>query len=386
MWLRRCVAEEDFLASNFATDDHRESTYSPPSSPSLLFPFADNGTFITESLSSRDNGLDSDVSFETPSRLLEIKDDATSIKLVETNGREIPYAALSYCWGKDDVGGWKTTMATLGSHKTVGLNVSLLPKTLQHSLRITRSLDISYIWIDALCIIQDSSEDWAKEAAKMAGVYFGSVVTIAASGARSWADGCFNKNSRRVFERGSYSNYTNTYFHGAWERYHGIFSGVAYSGLVLDSPLAKRGWTFQEHRLPRRTLYFTSDQLFWECQHCRMGEDNFPMKQKLGGHPILDSKHLTSDEAARLWYLGVVEDYSRRQLTYATDKLVAVSALAKSAHQRRPQPYIAGLWKDSILHGLMWRREGQGTKHAFQSFPSWSWATQNSAIQYLWTN
>ena len=423
-WLKRCLAEEKQSSSVCATNDHREPAYTPPSSPRLLCPFDDNGIFLPDNgQSGTTYSFDEsriamelpNIQEELPSRLLEISDDATHVRIVETHSHEYRYVALSYCWGKDDGGDWKTTTRTFVNHSTVGVSAECLPLTLQHSITITRRLGLSHIWIDALCIVQDSSEDWAKEATKMAGVYFGSVLTIAASGARSWSDGCFNQHSRRVIERGPdsgcmvvvnselstgeisrlyvlstdalrFGENTDTYYHGIWERYHRQLSGLAYSTLVHGSPLATRGWTFQEHQLPRRTLYYTSEQLFWECQHCRRSEDNFPIQQDLRKHPVLDSKPLTSDAVAELWYLGIVEDYSRRNLTFTKDKLVAVSALAKATYLRRPQPYIAGLWRDSIMHGIMWRRSGPGSKSRFSHCPSWSWASQDSAIQYLWTH
>ncbi|KAH7397108.1 heterokaryon incompatibility protein-domain-containing protein, partial [Pyrenochaeta sp. MPI-SDFR-AT-0127] len=319
-----------------------------------MFPFDDNGNFVGEDNSDgvfphrRLETLEElpNIQEEKPSRLLQINEDATSIRLIDTCGNPFSYVALSYCWGKDDGGDWKTTTHTLRSHTQHGLASKYLPLTLQHSLTITRRLGFSYIWIDALCIIQDSSEDWAREATKMAGVYFGSVLTIAASAAHSWSDGCFNQHSTRIIERGLYSD--------SWVVVESELStGQSSRFLVHDSPLAKRGWTFQEHRLPRRTLYYTAEQLFWECQHCRRSEDNFPIQQNLGKHPILDTKRLTSDGVATLWYLGVVEDYSRRALTFSKDRLVAVSALAKATYFRRPQPYIAGLWRDSMMDGLM---------------------------------
>ncbi|KAF2818854.1 HET-domain-containing protein, partial [Ophiobolus disseminans] len=314
---------------------------------------------------------------EVPSRLVQINEDATHLRLIETHGHSFPYVALSYCWGKDDGGEWKTTTRTLKSHADIGLRSDCLPLTLQHSLTITVRLGLMHIWIDALCIVQDSNEDWAKEAAKMGGVYFGSTLTIAASGASSWSDGCFNQNSRRVVERGPYSDCVAAVDSelSTGENSRLYLSGIAYDSLVHGSPLATRGWTFQEHHLPQRTLYYTSEQLFWECQHRRCSEDNFPIQQDLRKHPVLASKPLSSDAVAELWYLGIVEDYSRRNLSFASDKLVAVSALAKTTYLRRPQPYIAGLWRDSIVHGLMWRRKGPGTKNTTSQCPSWSWAS-----------
>ncbi|KAF2023963.1 hypothetical protein EK21DRAFT_118254 [Setomelanomma holmii] len=153
IWLKRGMAEEDYLASNFATNDHRDTTYSPPSSPNQMFPFSEDGSFVADNDvlgTERGEGLkyassSTDVSDECPSRLLEINEHATYVRLIETSGQKFTYVALSYCWGKDDAGPWKTTRSTIESHMKTGLDTCLLPLTLQRSLKITRGLGLHYI-------------------------------------------------------------------------------------------------------------------------------------------------------------------------------------------------------------------------------------------------
>lgn len=54
-----------------------------------------------------------------------------------------------------------------------------------------------------------------------------------------------------------------------------------------------------------------------------------------------------------MWYERVIEDYTRRQLTYENDKLVAISALARATYLNRHIDYVAGLWRDCIVPGLL---------------------------------
>lgn len=54
--------------------------------------------------------------------------------------------------------------------------LSSFPQTLRDAITITKSLGFRYLWIDALCILQDSKGDWEKEAAVMGKVYFNAVV------------------------------------------------------------------------------------------------------------------------------------------------------------------------------------------------------------------
>jgi len=97
-----------------------------------------------------------------PTRVIEVSD--VTLKLTSTRkGAEYSkgeYVALSYCWGGNQT--FVTTLATL-KEKEAGFPQSVLPQTLKDAISVTRSLGFRYIWIDALCIIQDSDEDKAAE-------------------------------------------------------------------------------------------------------------------------------------------------------------------------------------------------------------------------------
>lgn len=71
--------------------------------------------------------------------------------------------------------------------------IELLPQSNQDAIQITRSLGIRYLWIDALCILQDLDDpsDWLKESARMGDVYKFAYVTISASRASTGGEGCF---------------------------------------------------------------------------------------------------------------------------------------------------------------------------------------------------
>ncbi|SMQ56159.1 unnamed protein product [Zymoseptoria tritici ST99CH_3D7] len=117
-----------------------------------------------------------------PTRLLEIKVTGNSyrVRLVHTAGwanRNIGYATLSHCWG-----GYLPTRLTKGNMASFAVDIDwdTLPKTFQDAVYTTARLEIKYIWIDALCIIQDSREDWSIEAAEMTNVYANSSVGLSA--------------------------------------------------------------------------------------------------------------------------------------------------------------------------------------------------------------
>ena len=164
----------------------------------------------------------------------------------------------------------------------------------------------------------------------------------------------------------------------------GTLDNDMYLKYVINGPLATRAWTLQEHVLPQRILHYTSKELLWKCTHCIINE-NIPLRQDYDLYPMLGFNDPISSQAIEeLWYGSLVEDYSKRHLSFGSDKLVAISALVRATYFNRQIDYVAGLWKDCILCGTLWYRDPPGCKSKTFSCPSWSWASPNSTISYRW--
>ncbi|KAK3174698.1 hypothetical protein OEA41_001944 [Lepraria neglecta] len=103
------------------------------------------------------------------------------VKLVEDAGKDAEYLALSHSWGSGQ-GPPKTLRTNLKAHKD-SIPPSGNSKTLHDAIEITRLLQIPYLWVDSLCIVQDDPLDWEDESAKMALIYADASLTIAASSA-----------------------------------------------------------------------------------------------------------------------------------------------------------------------------------------------------------
>ncbi|KAF6818522.1 hypothetical protein CPLU01_13310 [Colletotrichum plurivorum] len=124
-----------------------------------------------------------------PTRVLCLGDaDATSVYLQESDTQDFEYAALSYRWGPASPG-ILTRKSNYEAHKKDGIAVEYLPSTIRDAVYATRQLGLQHLWVDRLCIIQDSVEDWAREAALMCAVYSGAAVTLSANGSSSAEDG-----------------------------------------------------------------------------------------------------------------------------------------------------------------------------------------------------
>lgn len=127
-----------------------------------------------------------------PTRLLELMPTGTSIKLrvLESDGLSVDYAALSHCWGT--AGTLKTTTENIQSMRN-DIPVSNLPKTFQDAVRLCQELEIKYLWIDSLCIIQHDAAEWRREAGRMATVYGNAFLVLVASASAGDALGMYPK-------------------------------------------------------------------------------------------------------------------------------------------------------------------------------------------------
>lgn len=96
---------------------------------------------------------------------------------------------LSHCWGKQVERSF--LMQQNLAKWTEAIPDDVVLPTFKDAIEVTRSLGIQYMWIDSLCIIQDSRADWLHESSHMSKIYMYSYCSIAATAAEDDAAGCF---------------------------------------------------------------------------------------------------------------------------------------------------------------------------------------------------
>jgi hypothetical protein len=252
--------------------------------------------------------------------------------------------------------------------------VDSLCKTFQDAIIVTQALGLGYLWIDSLCIIQDDEHDWDQESATMADVYGNAVVNIAATNAIDGSAGLFVERSIVRASRQIVRTNTNESYI-IMDRFSG--------NRCLDrTPLSRRAWAFQERYLARRTIHFTTEQIFCECRFhtaCESFPEGLDTSVR-NAFPTRDS----SDE-----WRKIVEFYSRALLTMPKDKLVALSGVARQFQAKNRDQYCAGLWRKALELDLCWRidREHPEQPPAQSSAlqyraPTWSWACTDYPLTY----
>lgn len=332
-----------------------------------------------------------------PSRLIQIdKPGYDQVRLVDAAticGDTIRYATLSHCWGSSTV--FNLTSATKAK-LSQGIPTSELGLTFRDAVKVAREMGVLLIWIDSLCIVQDSKHDWQNEAPKMSDVYRGAVVNIAAMSGANTEAGCLPKNVHHEVEPLIVTLQQTEVPSGKYILYNHRYAASSFEGM----PLLKRGWVVQELILAPRLLYLCATEMFWQCREVLASEtypDGIPPTPRHYAPWIpretiwkaLNGPHtakLPRPDAPKelLWEIWreVIEIYTKCSLTFVGDKLVAVSGLAKSIQAAFNIDYCAGLWDWDLEYQLLWGGASSQPRYPPPSYraPTWSWASMDGYI------
>ena len=322
-----------------------------------------------------------------PTRVVDVgNEEGTSpIKLrVGTNQERAKYAALSYCWGgSQSVALVKSTLDTMKG----GISTHNLPKTLCDAIEVTKKLGLSFLWVDALCILQDDTQDKMKEIQKMGMLYQNATVTIVAATANGVREGF-------LFPRKSQEAFTFPFLVS-----DGRFGTVSMAPRIYAyrpvHPVDKRAWTMQEFLLSPRVLNYGEAELTW---HCQTEAVKTISKSQLSYYDLFHRlpKEIFTNKSLRqisirkqqreLWP-KIIENYSRRELTVNSDRLLAILGIANVLTEIWNDTYLAGMWLGSMIAHMGWYRDPfiKGTSMRRSDIvPSWSWASLEHPVAF-WT-
>ncbi|KAF2141989.1 uncharacterized protein K452DRAFT_249737, partial [Aplosporella prunicola CBS 121167] len=338
-----------------------------------------------------------------PLRLLDLGEESApaQIRLTTPDQKaDVSYAALSYCWGGDQP--LKTTCATILQMEK-GISMERLPQTIRDAVQVTHKIGLRFLWIDSFCIVQDDEYELAEQTAHMHQIFRSAYVTIAATAARSCTDG-FLIHERRLQSSIDW-NLCQVTAHckngtvGAVVVGENEASKDGSEPQHFSEPLSQRGWTLQETMLSSRILSYSSTQLRWYCPTRAAVDGGYtdtsgplygldPGMSYFRPRPLIrwfcgrwDSLRYPFD------WLDLVDQYRYRKLSYPSDALPAISAIAQRyGSLQRCGAYLAGVWERNFFLQLLWMEV-----HTFHSLPqypyrapSWSWASSNPDAAIWW--
>jgi hypothetical protein len=331
-----------------------------------------------------------------PSRLIDVNPKEGPIRLVQSKikGTCEKYLTLSHRW-KDNI--VKTTQQSLCAHQK-RLPLEEPSQRFRDAISITKQLGFRYIWIDALCIIQDAPTEMQRECSHMKDIYQNCTIMLA-------ADRAGHSNSR-LYPIKQVSKEAVLPFHGASGEQIAQFTLSSrrlstFESDVIRGMLSPRGWTLQERVLAPRTLHFGKSQLHWECRNSiwnertdfkrifytpRVRDDAREMitatsRKNLG---IPSGRDMVGMGAGcteyTVWY-DLVSAYSGRKLTFPEDRLKAILGLAQLFLGIIRDEFVWGLWHQDLPAGLLWSVQATVPMMRLEA-PSWSWASIDGELTF----
>ncbi|KAM0426344.1 hypothetical protein ACHAPT_008385 [Fusarium lateritium] len=286
----------------------------------------------------------------------------------------VPYVALSYIWGA--VSSFRLTKSNLSQLLIPGTIERIrLPRTIYDAITLCRRLDLQYLWVDALCLLQNDNEDLERGVNVMDRIYERSWLTVVAacgSDANAGLPGV-QFGSRRASEP-------------TVEVAPGIRMGLHTSmdQLFTSSAYNSRGWTLQEHLLSRRGLYFLHDKVFFRCSSNEFSEsctDHTLLVTPFASYSSLMPR-VASMEAPLKDYSLVLMHYTERALTNQDDALRAMAGIIRRVSDRVKYPFIQGLPTGALDCFIIFLAYNC-TLHRRSGFPSYSWCGWRGQIVVL---
>ncbi|KAI0384850.1 HET-domain-containing protein [Hypomontagnella monticulosa] len=379
---------------------------SPPRDEALC---AENIGMILRNLKQSNHIRSSEVGTVYPTRLVDVGLEGTDLcRLIETTSdasfkrsSDIPYATLSYCWGspEDSALQFKTERSSLHSRLS-GFRIDQVSPILHDAIRVTQALGVRYLWVDAVCIIQDDDDDWDRESSRMSYVYQNATLTICTAASTSCQQGFLGR--EWIATRIRFQSKCNKKVSGSYtlrlvgEVEEGFHAAVDSLSLALShSYWGLRGWVLQEYELSQRALIFGKTKLHIITENGFQSEPKETIETSECAPGTLYIKEAQNGYYREyLNFLSLIENYSTRMLSNRSDKLAAISGLASRSLSAYPGNYLAGhmfphidLFWTAMIAQIGTRLTKTTLIEQLQSresyiAPSWSWASRNHLVAF----
>lgn len=320
--------------------------------------------------------------------------DSSNSQFHQGPSTELPYyAALTYCWGPPPHSDrqLKTKQANLSDHLKE-IPEDKLPQAIKDAVLVTRALSIPYLWIDALCILQDVGSDWADQCTQMDNIYGNAYVTISAAVSENCEEGFIAR--KDVITVPFHLRDVSVppvpiaiYFPSYQNTTAEDIAGATWVG---------RGWTFQERIASTRMLMFGKRNVHFQCRNGCFSMSKYQLEYPFN---MVNRDLLNEGDVALIyeeWTTEIAMEFSAYGLefTRGTDILPSIAGLATLFSHRLRDDYLAGLWKKDLHRCLNWdlHRSDRlmrykdlldGLQHpATYIAPSWSWASRSGLIMF----
>jgi len=321
----------------------------------------------------------------------------------------VKYAALSYCWGNraEAATQLKTEHKSLADRHR-GIPVSLMAKVMQDAVLVCHSLSIQYLWIDALCIIQDTigsrhDSDWDIESEMMGLIFLNAHVTICAASAASCHESFLNRTKKPRVDIG-YASTLHSQAFGTFTLLDPVGADAMYQQDSPqsdggDDPLYRdlwrckwrtRGWVFQEQYMSTRHLIFGRSMMHFKCAWLSISENGYAHRwrepQLFSEKIRLATEGTTNGAFNYRDHRSLIQEYARTHLSFETDRLPAFAGIARAISGSSKDKYLAGMWRRELKNSLLWYAYDSDyttvddviaarLPQSVAAGPSWSWVS-----------
>jgi Heterokaryon incompatibility protein (HET) len=291
-----------------------------------------------------------------------------SFKLIDVTRRCVvraplnaAFVALSYIWGGveqlklDDVNGLKLT-------RPDGLLDPRVPQTIQDAIELCRELGESYLWVDSLCIMQNSSRDMRVQILRMRRIFSAAKLTVVAASGSDANAGLPNVQP--------------------------VITSTADLDRFVDGlPWSQRGWCYQEKVLSRRLLLFTSQGIYVQCKDSALDSCGRALSPRQDTNDFNKVGSMLSIPLGQQLesYLSAVEYYCRRKLTKQSDRINAFQGILQTYGSTKDGVKISfafGLPVSAFDQTFCWRTRYHQPRNRNTGYPSWSWLGWNTDISF----
>ncbi|KAI0889182.1 HET-domain-containing protein [Annulohypoxylon maeteangense] len=322
------------------------------------------------------------------------------------------YLALSYCWPTREM--FQTLLENvdeLFKPRALTAHWDQLPAVIKDTINFTLDFHETYLWVDALCIVQDDQDQKNAQISQMDRVYASALMTIVPAlktlDPEMACSGLPRYNPKVKVREQKVAIVQGMHLAVPFEAAFGVVDRKTRWGT--------RAWTYQECLISRRILFLTESQAYFQCRHSVFCEDcrgeidstdvyiapgtnlwNPGALETTGGRLQLGfgTLHLTrepyaTDERAIMAYLNYVLDYSFRQSTKASDSLNAFRAIQNVLCDTMQTSFFYGIPEKYLDVALLfipyiYRPRAEQDKENYPlnlAFPSWTWAAWNCGLE-----
>jgi hypothetical protein len=248
-------------------------------------------------------------------------------------------------------------------------------RTVVDAMEVTRRLGYRYLWVDALCIIQDDAQDLQQNVNIMDEIYSNAILTIVGAASANAEHGLPGVSVSRT-EKQVRANIDGTTVANVLE---------PAAGAITFSCWNTRGWTYQERMLSRELLTFTSSQVFYQCHRGCDFQEQFRLRNDRNQLASFDPRATLDlqDRSTRETYALAVAEYTKRSLGDPNDKLRAFKGLTNFLAGPLQTHFFLGLPVSLFDVALLWSF-AEPVDRGLSTFPSWSWAGWDGPVRYAY--